>query len=311
MPSLGDLLFMPLNQLANLNVGFVNLLCAGSLPDTLDLDIPACLNTLEDWSKQIALETKRCMYLFHRSPEKYKYSEAYFRAMMMVTILQQDCGVSYNVDARKTHRFASSREGFIHGLLTGDKTGTCANTPVLIAAIGRRIGYPIYMVATKGHLFNRWHDAKTGERFNIEASGKGFSSLTDAYYYTWPYRIKDFDVKHGIYLKNLDPAEQLGCFMATRGHCLNDKDHLLDAIVAYTHAHRLCPVDPTNLAYLLAALNKELQLRNEGKLPITYLQAETWDEKLRNFQFILKTDYQERIAGFHEHDQPMSLVART
>jgi hypothetical protein len=95
--------------------------------------------------------------------------------------------------------------------------------PVLYASIGRNLGYPIYIVCAKGHLFCRWQSVKTGERFNIEASGRGLNTFPDDHYTKWPRPIEPAEVHHGVFLRNLEPVEELGCFMATRGHCLRDE----------------------------------------------------------------------------------------
>jgi hypothetical protein len=302
-PTLGEILFLPLDHLARLNLGYINLQCSALLPDTQSLDIPGCLKTLHEWTQLVARETDRSMHQFHRSRDDYHNSEAYFRALMMVTVLQLDCGVRYDAEASQRTTFDSSREGFIHGLLTGSKTGTCANLPVLYATVGRQLGYPIYLVGAKGHLFNRWYDSETGERFNIEASGRGMSVLPDEHYLTWPRKITAPEARLGIYLGNLNPTEEVGCFMATRGHCLLDRGHLLDAIVAYSHAHRLAPADPNTLGFLLGALNHELDLQREGRLPVDYRDAETWDTLIQSKRFVLDSKYVQRVAG-EPHDEP-------
>lgn len=276
VPSLGEVLFMPLDELRAIPLGYLNLVCATMLPDTLNLSIPACMRTLAEWTALVARETAKQFHQFTRNPGDFNNSEAYFRILTMITVLQCDLNVSYDPECTKTPIFKSSREGFIHGLLTGDRRGTCANMPVLYAAVARSLGYPVYLVSARGHLFCRWHSARTGERFNIEASGVGLNTLPDDYYQKWPRPITDAEVHHGIYLRNFDPAEELGCFMAIRGHVLEDRGHTLDAIVAYSHAHRLSPVDPTCTGFLLSALNKEIDLRRDGKIPSTYRQAETF-----------------------------------
>jgi len=48
VPTLGEILFWPLNELARLDLGFKNLVCATALPDTMDLDIHACLKKLHE-----------------------------------------------------------------------------------------------------------------------------------------------------------------------------------------------------------------------------------------------------------------------
>jgi hypothetical protein len=62
---------------------------------------------------------------------------------------------------------------------------------VVYAAVGRRLGYPIRLVRTKLHLFNRWDDETTGERFNIDGSAyRGVNSHPDEHYGAyWKYPV--------------------------------------------------------------------------------------------------------------------------
>lgn len=99
--------------------------------------------------------------------------------------------------------------------------------------------------------------------------------------------------------------------MATRGHCLVDRGHLLDATVAYAHAHRLAPADPVCMSFLLGALNKEIDLRQDGKLPCTYRQAEIFNRPdcPSLVRYNLDDRYCERAAGVSfVRDEPGRLV---
>lgn len=170
---------------------------------------------------------------------------------------------------------------------------------MLYAAVGRSLGYPIYLVGAKGHFFCRWHSMKTGERFNIEGSGHGLNVFPDDYYKRWPRPITEQEVYHGIYLRNLEPVEEFAFFMATRGHCLRDKGHVLDAIVAYSHAHRLAPTDPVCMSFLLGMLNQEIVMRQEGKLPCSYRQAEIFNREdcPKLACYTIDERYTDRAAG--------------
>jgi len=298
-PSLGEVLFLPLDLLRAIPVGYLNLICATMLPDTVNLDIPACMRTLGEWTAMVKRETEKYLFQFRRNPAEYENSEAYFRILTMITVLQRDLGVTYDPECTKTHIFKSSREGFIHGLLTGDRRGTCANMPVLYLAVGRALGYPLYLTHARGHLFCRWHSVRTGERFNIEGSGVGLTTNSDDYYCSWPRPITEAEVHHGIYLRSFDPAEELGCFMATRGHILQDRGHVLDAIIAYSHAHRLSPMDPSCLGSLIDMLNKEIDLRRDGKMPTSYRQAENFKPEIyaSASRFVIDDRYIQRKTG--------------
>jgi hypothetical protein len=289
IPTLGEVLFLPLNDIARLDLGFKNLLCASGLPDTADLDILACLKKLDEWTQQVKAETERCAGQFRRNPAEYNNSEAYFRILVMITVLERDLGVRYNPDCTKTELFLNSGEGFIHGLLQG-QGGTCANMPVLHAAVGRRLGYPIYLCCAKGHILCRWASPDGRERFNIDACGLGLNTFPDEYYMKWPMPITPKEVHHGHYLRNLDPAEELALFMTTRGHCLKDRGHLMDAIAAYGEAHRLAPAEPHHFGALMVALKDEVRMHTEGKLPNSYRQWEDFNrfKQAKILRYILK-----------------------
>jgi hypothetical protein len=50
--------------------------------------------------------------------------------------------------------------------------------------------------------------------------------------------------------------------------------HLLNAIAAYSHAHRLAPAEPYHFALLMGALCDELKEHNAGRLPNSYREWE-------------------------------------
>jgi hypothetical protein len=119
------------------------------------------------------------------------------------------------------------------------RTGTCSSLPVLQVAVGRRLGYPLKLVTTKGHLFVRWEGA--GERFNIEAAGQGVSRFTDDYYRRWPLEITAAEEVAEGYLKSLTPPEELAVFLSIRGMCLREAGRLEEAAAAFAAAARLAP----------------------------------------------------------------------
>jgi hypothetical protein len=183
-----------------------------------------------------------------RYAKHYRNSEAYLKASMMVQVLQEDLGVKYNLERVRDIDFTKSEDLFIHGMIGRDNGGTCVSMPVLYTAIGRRLGYPIYLATAKAHLFCRWDDGK--ERFNIEGSGDGFSAFDDSYYMTWPKPISEDEVKVGHYLKSLSPGEELAVFLSARGHCLEDNGRKADALVCYAQALQRRPDSPDYFSFL-------------------------------------------------------------
>ena len=175
--ALDRLLATPPEQLAAVDIAEMNLLCATGLPGAEGLDVNAALATLDGWARRVKSETDRHLYRFRRSPGDYRNSEGYFRMLMLVTVLQQDLGVHYNLDRVRRIDFRRSQDLFLHGLIGSDNGGTCVSMPVVYTAVARRLGYPVKLVLTKGHVFCRW-DAPA-ERFNIEATNAGMNSFPD------------------------------------------------------------------------------------------------------------------------------------
>src|SRR4051812_24370685 len=74
----------------------VNLGCAAGLPGTEGLEVDSCLQVLDAWAERVRRETVRCGGQFHDDPTAFEDSWAYFRILVMTTVLQQDCGVRYD-----------------------------------------------------------------------------------------------------------------------------------------------------------------------------------------------------------------------
>jgi hypothetical protein len=234
LPSLGELAMMPANDLAEHDIALLNLRCAEGLPGAEQLDIDECLKTISRWASRVEYETKRNLHRFVDNPANFENSEAYYRMMMLITVLQQDFGVRYNPKRIREVDFTKSQDLFIHGMIDSDNGGTCVSMPVLYTAVARRLGYPVSLATAKEHVFCRWDGE--GERFNIEATSQGMSSYDDAYYMSWPKPMSQAEVDAGHYLKSLDAAESLATFLAARGHCLQDTGRLAEARVAYALA---------------------------------------------------------------------------
>ena len=87
--------------------------------------------------------------------------------------------------------------------------------PVMYVAVGRRLGYPLKLVQTRGHLFARWDDPDGKcfgfpETFNVEGAGEGIASYDDEHYKTWPEPWTEIDEAEGWYLKSMTPLRGAG-----------------------------------------------------------------------------------------------------
>ena len=252
--TLEKLLAMTPEQLKDVDIAEMNLLCATGLPGAEKLDVAKCMARLDEWAAHIRPETDRHLYRAH-DPQwsaHYKNSENWLRAEMLAQVLNQDCGVHYNMARIREIDFRNSKDLLIHGMIDDPNGGTCASMPVLYTAVGRRLGYPLKLVLTKAHIFVRWDDGK--ERFNIETtSNGGTDTYPDEHYKEWPEKITDAEVKAGRYLISLSPAEELATFLANRGHCLLDNGHPKEAFDAYAAAHHLAPLDPAYSGWMQQA----------------------------------------------------------
>ena len=230
-------------------IGFLNLVTAPGLPSAQrGAIIGDGLKTLDKWAAAVAEQTFKNHHRYLKNPEEFK-SEVEWKLGMMCTVLGQDFKVRYDPTLTSTEQqnasnqkfFANPASVFLTGCLGESRIGTCASLPVLYVAVGRRIGYPMHLVAAKGHLFARWDDGK-GTRVNLEAANAGgFTSHPDSHYRAWPGPITPQEEKTGAYLQNLTLEQVLAIFMSTRAACLQSAGKTADAISAAAAAFRLAP----------------------------------------------------------------------
>lgn len=244
LPNWRDLVTLPEEELGRYDISAVNLACAAGLPSSETIDFAECLSKLDVWATCVQLHTARLMPQFHRKPHEYENSEAYFLALAMITVLQRDLGVRYNPAKIPADAKFDTADTFIHGITHGDG-GTCATLPVVYAAVGRRLGYPIRLVSTRGrssgHLFARWDDPARGDRFNIEATNIGLTTPTDEEMRTGRYQLTDSELREGCYLQSMTPRMELSVFLGERGWCFEDAGDWRNCVEAWAAATNLVP----------------------------------------------------------------------
>jgi hypothetical protein len=257
MGDLAQFIRCPLEAIEGYDIAALNLRCAQGLPGAEELDEGRMLDWLDQAAQDVHFETRRHWYRFTEVPSAYHNSAAYFCCYFLLQVLQEDLGVRYNrARVRDTKfqdpscfepDFRDSRDLFIHGMIDGPG-GTCASMPVMYVAVGRRLGYPLKLVQTRGHLFARWDDPEGKcfgfpETFNVEGAGEGIASYRDEHYKTWPEPWSEIDEAEGWYLKSMTPLDELASFLATRGDCLTDNGRLAEAVQAYEWATVVAPGD--------------------------------------------------------------------
>lgn len=228
-------------------IAVLNLICAEGLPGAEQLDTERCLGMLTEMASRVRLETERHFYRFKQKPAEFESSAGFFRMLMLTVVLAEDFKVGYDTARRTSSMTATEGDGFfgdsasvfLQGLLGPKRQGTCSSMPVLYVAVGRRLGYPLKLVTTKGHLFVRWEGA--GERFNVEATSRGLSRFDDDYYRHWPFEISASEEAAEGYLKSLSPAEELAVFLSIRGMCLREAGRIAEAADCFVAAGKYSP----------------------------------------------------------------------
>ncbi len=225
----------------SMDIGLQNLRCAHGLPGTEKVDLSQCLRLLDRWAECVEGFTRRTWPRFERNPAEGWGSAAKFRILAMVTALQRDLGVTYDTSCLSDPiDLADALPWFICGPITG-RGGTCVSLPVLYAAVGRRLGYPLRLVRAKEHFFLRWD--KPDERFNLECTSRGFTPYGDDRYRSWPNPLTEKDYATGRYLRASTGREELALCFSQRAHCLLDNLRPDDALEAFGRAKALCPDD--------------------------------------------------------------------
>ena len=254
--SMQELYAMSDAETASCDIAELNLLAARGLPGAEGLDVQRCLSILDRWARRIQLQTSRHIDVFRRNPGKFRSSEAYWRILALTTTLWSECNIRYNMERIEKEDWSDSRDILIHGLLGPKRTGTCASLPVLVVALGRRLGYPLYLARTVGHRFFRWESADTNECINFEFSGDGLDCHTDQYYREWPAKwppdLLADEAARGekrLYLRSLTPTEEFAGALSMRAVCLEAAGRWEEALEAHEATIRFDPGYPAYVMY--------------------------------------------------------------
>ena len=248
------------DELCQIDLAEINLTAASGLPGAESLDIGALRKKLDDCAGLVDSTIRR---LWHKcgKREYRSYTPNQFRILAMVTVLQRDLGVRYN-PACMTGEYDArdARNCFIHGPLTGHG-GTCASLPFLYVSIGRRLGFPLFVVQAKEHLFARWDGE--GERFNIEATQLGFEPYDDLHFLTRPRPLSAGELRaNPQFLRNMTPREELACCIAERAAVLFDNLKMSKAVKAIFFANYLSPFYFGRWAVISTASQTVLRMQN-------------------------------------------------
>ncbi len=240
-----------------LNLARVNLLCAKGLPHSKNIDIEKCLDILKKMAAKVKSTTNQYLYKYKSAPKDYYDSEAYFKMLTLITVLQQDFGIKYNPDLISINPSIEelrkpftndSRDVFLHGMLTGKNQGTCASMPVLYLIVGRMLGYPLKLVSSKAHLFLRWDDEH--ETINLEATGRGLTIHPDNYYRKFPFVITPEEEKYKYFIQSMSPREELAVFLESRAGILRALGKMQEVKYLYERILEINPKHPYARKYI-------------------------------------------------------------
>ena len=236
-PGLPRLSGMAEHELTQLDIAQVNRACGSGLSTELSAgNHPQELDRMADRTRS---ETERNLHRYTGKPDEFHNSPPFFRMLCLVTVLQQDFGVCYHPDRAKPNSeavepnetfYGDPTAVFLSGLMGPARVGTCASLPVLYVAVGRRLGYPMKLVATRNHLFVRWDDGTT--HLNIEATSSGLVVFDDDYFRSWPFPISPEEELRERCMVSLSPREELGVFLSLRAHCLTAVGRFREAVEA-------------------------------------------------------------------------------
>ncbi len=296
VPNWRNVVWLTEEELARLDVATLNLACAEGLPGLESFDPEACLRRIDEWTEKVSWTTVKKLRLFESHPERFYHSRDYFRVLTLVTVIQRDCGVRYN-PAKISHDAPFTPEDtFLYGITHGEG-GTCATMPVLYAAVGRRLGYPLALVTAKGdratHLFARWDDP--GGHFNIEATSDGLKCPPDEHYRNGLYRLTAEEEEKGGFLRSQSRRAELAGFLMERAFCWQDVGRHRRVVEAMGWA---CALEPKNQFYLnrfKASLNdwtRTLDGRKPAHFPKLLIKAET-----RRLPVTLPLEFEQDILG--------------
>lgn len=266
VPAGGD----PSRRSTGADVAERNLAYSVGLPGVEDVNVARCLETLDRWARRVARETAVRGHAFRAQPEYYENSEAKFRMIQLVLTLQQDMGVGYDPVKRSVPSsedlgdpsfFRDAKSAFLAGVLSDPNLGTCASLPVLVVAVGRKLGYPLFLVATKGHLFVRWDG--DFERFNIEVAGEGVDFYPDEYYRGWPIGISEEEITSEGFLESMSADQEDALFLELRGYCLTANGKLAEGAFAFEQAAQIKPAS-ANLRHLISRCRTHVAVAQGG-----------------------------------------------
>lgn len=246
-----ELVSLSVEDLERVDLGRMNLICAEAASDAGQTDMPRLLRKLDEWTKVVRTAEERYKPSFYKNPARYDNSYAKFRVINLILTLKEELGCRYQmslVESGELYKvnspafFKNYDNAFISGLLKF-RRGTCSSYAPLIVAIGRRLGYPLCIKATAGHLLCYWDDGK--ESFNIDTNGTSVDTPDDEYYLkNKNHRLRGLSKAELARERLMCPLKAVDClsfFLETAGYCHEANGRLPEAQHFYNLALKYRP----------------------------------------------------------------------
>ena len=221
------------------DIAEVNLRCSLGINENIDHLYHDCLGLIGEWSTQLVDYTNSNYRLFQSKPESFDNSLETYQAIAMVQFVHTALRVHYNIElAEGEYNAIDSRNLFLTGVLAG-RGGKCVSLPVLYAALGQRVGYPVAVAHTWEHFYCVWGEGPSS--FCFEAAGNGFEKRSHNYYRNFLRPVTSHDEQANGFLRRLSYRELFAHFADQRSNCLQEQFRFDEALEANFLAHRLAP----------------------------------------------------------------------
>lgn len=303
------LVWLEEEELGRLDIAAVNLACADGLPGAPTTEQAAeCLRMLDHYARCVEHYTQRCLPDFHARPRHYDGSLGKFRMICLLRLLQTQFGIRYNEAKIPLDVPLHTPDTFIHGALRGDG-GTCASLPVIYAAVGRRLSYPLRLVTATGkgvgHLFVRW-DEPGVERFNFEANNQSCDTPPDDHYRGLYGGMSPEAERFGLHLLSQSPRQELSGFLMGRGFLWLDTGRWRQAANSFAWAWSLSPGNKNVKNRLIGTMNawgQSLRAREPRGFPPLFL---TKPPPRRRFPETLPADFERDILALEAEENVLN-----
>jgi hypothetical protein len=229
----------------DIDLVLANWLIAADIPQFADMTREAYFAQLDAMTKQVRMEMARMQKVAEgrgQNPGDPDVRCAIFcNAVIKLRFGYREEFRGHDVaPARLKALYSDANNIFLAGLLR-TRRGSCVSMPLVYLVIGRRFGFPVYLVAVGKHYFIRWEEP--GYRMNIETTQVDKVWVTDDdLAYVEEEGLTPEQVS-GSELRSLTNREVIGTlFFARQGHLTTRNE--TQACMDLSRARHLAPDDP-------------------------------------------------------------------